>query len=656
MRFSNLVVGLCLAVAVNLAVGAPVNLVYINGVQNTPEDACQTKNEIRKVLQASVLHIGPLKREFALSIVWNPIGWNGTADVSAPAQDLMELFLLKTAEENYRSDFHKILAPHNALRTFDQAASAAATRIKKKFLDDMTPGSNSLETNGWISDAEMAVTQRAARALAVRIKNLKHSVVVAHSQGNLLANLAYASVVSELGDEVATMVRVVNVANTSEFSVHNLNLTHSKDGALALLEILPFAQVWNRTTTECSDDSLCRFVVDAPTLAAPDNACALDLFAHNVARTYLSDCTVPVLDARGVDFTPGAERFVDRFEDLVYTAAASLLTPATPPPVEYVVTSMGNMSVYGINDAGMVAGRCGQVACVFTPTADGRSGTHASLGTLGGTESTARSINGTGQVVGDSLTDPYLGYHAFLHPGVGRGPMVDLFSGVSGHSEAVAINALGSIAGNYSPSFTHPFLRRLNGDITDLGTVDGYAFAVASGLNKFHHVVGFSYNPNPWGVGTAFLYKSQGALINIGEAEKLKGLSSNAIAINDFGIVIGTYKPDAFAPDSRAYEYYGFVYDNGAVTLIPGFEVGPDYRDTKYNGPADINARGEIVGSSNGLAYIYRTGAMSDLNATIPEFPGWRLVRAVRINSNGQIAGEGRLNGVPMAFLLTPKR
>ena len=39
--------------------------------------------------------------------------------------------------------------------------------------------------------------------------------------------------------------------------------------------------------------------------------------------------TVPVLDAQGVQFSRGANRFVDRFEDMVYAAANALRLPLT---------------------------------------------------------------------------------------------------------------------------------------------------------------------------------------------------------------------------------------------------------------------------------------------------------------------------------------
>ncbi|MDP2816022.1 MAG: DUF1566 domain-containing protein, partial [Rectinemataceae bacterium] len=170
----------------------------------------------------------------------------------------------------------------------------------------------------------MSATQTTANGIAKEVLKLGPSIVVAHSQGNLLANLAYAKLVSD-GVDTSKLIRIVNVANTSEFSVNNLNLTHSDDNALKALTVLPSLGFnWTRTTPNCSNDGACDFELAAPTLGSPTESIPGDnLKKHSMVMTYLSTVPLPVLDDQGVQYTPGADRFVDRFEDIVYAAAES---------------------------------------------------------------------------------------------------------------------------------------------------------------------------------------------------------------------------------------------------------------------------------------------------------------------------------------------
>ena len=352
-----------------------VNVVYINGIQNTHEDAKKTTNKIRNTLDASVNHTGNAKKNFIVEVVWNPIGWWGREYLQEDlAQDRMEIFLLKTAEEKFASDFREILAPFNASTPIDMDAASRVTA----YLDDMTPGDNSLETDLLfpVTDTNMQATQTAAYSLAGRVKRLKSAIVVAHSQGNLLANLAYAKLASEFGNDLSKMVRVVNVANTSEFSVNRLNFTHAGDAALfsaasssflpdQSLQTMPSGLNWTRSTPRCANMT-CNFTIAPATFKAQNNIPgqgiidkALD---HSIVETYLSTAPVEISDnTQGIKFTPNAHRFVDRFEDFVYTAADSLsATSATGRLNDTGITASqcyqaGSNTLVACNSAGAIA-------------------------------------------------------------------------------------------------------------------------------------------------------------------------------------------------------------------------------------------------------------------------------------------------------------
>ena len=341
-----------------------VNVVYINGIQNMLEDMQKTQQAIRIRLNESPNHTGNANKNFVVKHIFNPVGWYGDKFLftSELTQDLMELFLLKTAEENFAVHFKKIVSPFNAPTPIDQDAKDAALNVTA-WLNNMMPGNNSLETDNKITDDDMRGTKTAAMRLADFVKVHGSVIVVAHSQGNLLANLAYAKLASEYGNDISKMVRVVNVANTSEFSVNGLNFTHAGDAAIfsaatniALpdksIETLP-SQGFNktRTTPKCPNNGVCNFTVAPPTFNAQNNIDGQGTIDrtldHSIAETYLSDA---IIETNGntpdITFAPGKTTFIDRFEDFVYAAADSLSA---------TVTTAGTGK---LNDTGITASQC----------------------------------------------------------------------------------------------------------------------------------------------------------------------------------------------------------------------------------------------------------------------------------------------------------
>jgi hypothetical protein len=63
---------------------------------------------------------------------------------------------------------------------------------------------------------------------------------------------------------------------------------------------------------------------------------------------------------------------------------------------------------------------------------------------------------------------------------------------------------------------------------------------------------------------------------------------------------------------------------------------------------------GGLLDGENNRALQWQNGAWFDLNELIPAQSGWVLNDAVDINEQGQVVGNGKLNGVDRAFLLTP--
>lgn len=310
---------------------APTQVVYVNGIQTTAAKAEATRIKIRDLLRNSTNRtVG--KREFEVIYVWNPKGYYHTPvdvpECGTPCQDIQELLVMKAAEEDFKSSFEKILAPHNASSLIDPTAAADV----RKYADSLVLGNNSALKNRYVTEDRMSGTKKALDELTGELRRSPRSIVVAHSQGNLLAHLAWATLASELGQELRKKVRVVNVANTSRFTVNNLNLTHDDDVALAALREAPSIYNFSRETTMCS--GICLFDVGAPTFRAPGDFSCLSvllvnqniLCKHYIVETYLSseDDIKDVLVDHGVLFAAEKTKFADRFEDLVYAAAKSL--------------------------------------------------------------------------------------------------------------------------------------------------------------------------------------------------------------------------------------------------------------------------------------------------------------------------------------------
>lgn len=363
---------LSVAVTIVLAslpeLAAATQVIFVNGIQNfTRQQALDSATEIQRVLDLSANH-STTKRDFEVLLRYNPDGF--TPD-SLPAgcnlpcqgvqlkQDYVELFIQKVAEEHFYTNFPNILAPFDAITTIDRSAAAAVAA----YIDKL-PGDNSLEPDDATSKqlaVKLAPNAVVVKGLVADIKAAGAAIVVAHSQGNLLANLAYAQVAAEMGDQARKIVRVVNVANTTRFAVSGLNITHANDGALFAtasrfaLETLPSqGNNWTRTTpytqatSGCGTNSSCNLVLAPPTFKGASTSGFLD---HEFVATYLSTYDLPEdPTARlSVPLTAGKTRFVDRFEDFVYAAARSLETANVPPLNPVLFDNLGDRQFVGLN-------------------------------------------------------------------------------------------------------------------------------------------------------------------------------------------------------------------------------------------------------------------------------------------------------------------
>jgi probable HAF family extracellular repeat protein len=316
------------------------------------------------------------------------------------------------------------------------------------------------------------------------------------------------------------------------------------------------------------------------------------------------------------------------------------------------------------------------------------------LGTLGGSETFADSINDLGQVVGMSRVARDTDTHAFFYDNgvlqdiapinsgdirasfrlglnnLGRivsGVVIDdayypaIYDRQSGQTTtlgslgstsgftgvATAINNSGVAVGiSYlSSGVRHGFVYR-NGNMSDLGSLGGYSGALA--INSAGTAVGFS-SDSPNGFQRAVIWANNSIL------DISNGFESQARGINDFGKVVG--ETMTLAGNQEA-----FLWSNGSSenlgTLAPG----------RTSEAFSINNEGNIVGTAEAIssitfqtnpitriittvtnyhnhAFFYSNGSMLDLNSVISTNSGWELYYAFGINNSDQIVGWGSMDG-----------
>jgi len=292
-----------------------------------------------------------------------------------------------------------------------------------------------------------------------------------------------------------------------------------------------------------------------------------------------------------------------------------------------------------------------------------KDGKAIDLGTLGGYESGATSVNDRGQVVGfatNTIPDPlsFLGtqIRAFLW----QDGMRDLGTLGSGNDAfAEFVNERGQVAGwsfinatinptTGLPTF-EPFLWE-HGTMQDLGTLGG-TMGFPYALNNRGQVVGTSdVTGDP---GCPFSCETHPFLWDRGVLNDLGTFGGNfgfAMGINDVGEVVGA------ASNENDQLVLAFLWKDGVMANL-GTLDGDDCSWAFH-----INSRGQIVGNSFSCAggpnhgFLWENGFMTDLNALLP--PGSSLTPwgdGAFINNRGEIAGVRVLpDGNLHAFLLVP--
>ncbi len=319
------------------------------------------------------------------------------------------------------------------------------------------------------------------------------------------------------------------------------------------------------------------------------------------------------------------------------------------------------------------------------------------LGTLGGSETFANSINDLGQVVGTSRITGDDDSHAFFYSG---GVMQDIAPINSGNIRAgtpLGLNNLGQVVsgvisgGAYYPAIYQPqnrrttvlgslggsldnsgftgvataindsgvtvgysYLNSLNrhafvyqgGILTDLGSLGGYSGA--SAINSSGMIAGFS-SQTANGVARAVVWQS-GSIVDISN-----GLESEANGINNGGQVVGDAQMSSGGQQA-------FLWSGGNNQYLGTLATGRNSEAYSINNQGDVVGTADVISGFNYVtnpingtvttitnyqdhAFLFQNGSMIDLNSMISTNSGWQLYQAFGINNSDQIVGWGSLDG-----------
>lgn len=290
------------------------------------------------------------------------------------------------------------------------------------------------------------------------------------------------------------------------------------------------------------------------------------------------------------------------------------------------------------------------------------------LGDLGGSQTIARALNDTGQVVGLAAISGGAS-HAFITGPDGRG----IFN--LGLMNAYDINDSGQVVGDRWLPGSEAFITGPNG--TGYRPLDNAGrYSVAYGINTAGQVVGFvdlpeqAFVTGPNGTGMRDLglgsYSSANDINDVGQVVgsfttpeyaphafitgpngagmrdmgTLGGWDSFASAINDAGQVVGSSR---FTGEEFQGPYHAFITgpDGAGMRDLGTLGGGHSYA-------SDINNAGQVVGDysvSTGPNRAFVTGpdgyGMTDLNSLVHLPDGIILTSAPGINNAGQVIAIG---------------
>jgi probable HAF family extracellular repeat protein len=331
---------------------------------------------------------------------------------------------------------------------------------------------------------------------------------------------------------------------------------------------------------------------------------------------------------------------------LLHSGTAQAIQP--PPQYQLVIlpppSGSLNSHAEDVNNVGMVTGRTwagsqdSNPQSVFWNT----NGTPTVI-PIG--QSAVYAVNDAGHAAGNLSGGGSFGHAYFYDGATAQDIHTSTLNAIGSFSIALDLNNANQVVGWVSPSAggAQSAYAWQNGTTILLGTLGGNE-SVAFAINNQGQISGRAETSNH--NDRAFIWKDLNGN-NSSEAGEMvqladMGLSSTANAINDLGVAAGFVLTPAFKRQAAIWN------TPSSFTPLPNL-LGKTEAEC-----FDISMNGDVVGTTQGTAVLWRAGQAYDLNQLIPAGSGLNLLVASGINDQGWIAGMGLQGNFERGFLLIP--
>ena len=336
------------------------------------------------------------------------------------------------------------------------------------------------------------------------------------------------------------------------------------------------------------------------------------------------------------------------------TTALLCITAESQAAQLYNITKINTLggstsTALSINDLGQVVGHSNVSSGDLHPYV-WNNGVMTDLGTLGGVEGRSYHINNSGTVFGTSFPTPPQAANPYRATVWSSSPPINLGTFGGTRSTAWTGNEAGQAAGGARQTtgdLTKAFYWDGVNPIVDIGTLPGGTIANVWRMNNNGFDTGYSGYDGKAKTRVIVWNLNNLSSITRTDLGTLGGTAGDGYGINELGQVVG-YSTNA-AGTLRAF-YWG-----GSGPLVDlqtlGGTTGEAYA---------ISDNGQIVGRSRNTAELLRatlwdSGKIHDLTSLISNnVEGWVLDTALNINDAGAIVGRGTVGGVQRGFVLTP--
>jgi probable HAF family extracellular repeat protein len=137
---------------------------------------------------------------------------------------------------------------------------------------------------------------------------------------------------------------------------------------------------------------------------------------------------------------------------------------------------------------------------------------------------------------------------------------------------------------------------------------------------------------------------------------------SEAYDVNDVGQLVGTSATAEVFPEDGLRVHHAVIWQANGAGAFTVTDLGTP-AGFAQSAALDVNDDGQVLGvatnyrhfpdeNSGGTYFLWDSTGVHDINTLPRNQPGWTLRSANDINDNGQIVGEGLLNGEPRGFRL----